>query len=136
MDVFWLGLIPTKIDKLIANNINRKEIFNFTPSQSACIAMETDLKEMWEEVKELLMAKAIGLHRIIGFISKNKEKEYREKFHLEKGTHKALKKEKKRKASVSVLTKEEKGKKCKRDQQGNVHQYKSSIDMISMQQKE
>jgi len=74
------------------------------------------------------MAKAIGLHRIIGFISKGKEKEYREKFHLDKGTHKALKKEKKRKASDSV-SKEDEGERYKRNRQENVQQLKPRIDI-------
>jgi len=37
------------------------------------------------------LAKAIGLYRIIGGISKNKEKEYRKKYNLDKGTFKEWK---------------------------------------------
>ena len=99
LDAFWLGLIPVKLNNIIRSSINRKQISSFTHIKNAYTAMETELEGRWLEINDLLMAKAIGLHRIIGFISKAKEKEYREKFQLGKGTYKALRKEKKRKAT-------------------------------------
>jgi len=68
--------------------------------------MESDLKDMWMEIKNLIMANAIGLHRIIGFISKVEEKVYREKINLDKGTYEAPKQEKKRKA-IATATEDE-----------------------------
>ena len=120
LDAFWLGLIPTNLEKVIISNINRGYLSQFTPMQTACIAMESDLKSMWMEIKDLIMAKAIGLHRIIGSISKSKEKEYRETFNLDKGTYKALNTEKKRKATATDIV--ESNKKQKMEQQGKDQQ--------------
>jgi len=128
LDAFWLGLIPSKLDVLISNNINRKRISEFIPLQTACIAMETELKDMWEEIKELIMAKAIGLHRIIGSISKNIEKSYREEFQLDKGTYKALRREKKQQAHLIVIKNEEE-KKCKGTQHSNEEQHNPSPEI-------
>jgi len=49
-------------------------------------------KEIWERVKELNLARTIGLHRIIGGISKEMEKEFRIKYEFNEGTFRAIKK--------------------------------------------
>jgi len=90
LDAYWLGLTPSSMDRLIQRASSSKNLFAFTPNKAACSAASADLLSTWNEVKDLLMAKAIGLHRIIGSISKEKEKNMRVKHNLNKGTYKEL----------------------------------------------
>jgi len=92
LDSFWLGLIPKSIDSIISAAFSPYNLLNFTPNLAACKTFHSDLKQSWNAIKDLIMAKAIGLHRIIGEISKDKEKEYRKKYDLDRGTFKELKK--------------------------------------------
>ena len=77
LDAFWLGMVPKSLDNIICNHIHKNRLLNFTQNIQACNAMAIDLTKAWSEVKELLMAKAIGLHRIINHISKLKETQFR-----------------------------------------------------------
>jgi len=52
---------------------------------------------IWDEVKELNIARAMGLHRITGEISKDMEKEFKKKFEISDGTYREMKKSLKRK---------------------------------------
>lgn len=60
LDAYWLGLTPSSIDCLIRRASSSKNLFAFTPNNEACSAASADLLSTWNEVKDLLMAKAIG----------------------------------------------------------------------------
>jgi len=60
-------------------NFNKERLLHFTPNSTTCIALAKDLGIAWSDIQDLIMAKAIGLHRIIGHISKAKEKCFRKK---------------------------------------------------------
>jgi len=77
LDAFWLGLIPNAINNIILEGISKNRLLGFTPDATTCVAMAKDLSQAWSEIQDLIMAKAIGLHRIIGQISKTKEKNFR-----------------------------------------------------------
>jgi len=87
LDVFWLGLTPTSIDRILKSNCSSLQFFNYCPDMTSCKAFSQECLSTWKEIKELIMAKAIGIHRIIGAISKEKEKNYRKKYKLIKGTY-------------------------------------------------
>jgi len=87
LDVFWLGLIPASFDHIITSHCNSSNLFLFTPNITACKALSNECLSTWREIKDLIMAKAIGIHRIVGTISKEKEKAYRKKYKLAKGTY-------------------------------------------------
>jgi len=87
IDVFWLGLTPITIDRIMKSNCNHLQFLQYSPDMALCKAFSDDCLSTWKEIKELLMAKAIGIHRIISTISKEKEKSYRKKYNLIKGTY-------------------------------------------------
>ena len=87
IDVFWLGLTPITIDRIMKSNCSHLQFLQYSPDVASCKAFSNDCLSTWTEIKELLMAKAIGIHRIISTISKEKEKSYRKKYNLIKGTY-------------------------------------------------
>ena len=93
LDAFWLGLIPDSINNIILKGINKNNLLRFTPDTTTCIATAKDLFQAWLEIQDLIMAKAIGLHRIIGQISKAKEKRFRKIEKLNNASQSSIAKE-------------------------------------------
>ena len=86
LDVLWMGLTPTSLDNILKSHCGYSRFLNYSPDVASCKALANECLSTWTEIKELIMAKAIGIHRIIGVISKNKEKIYRKTYNLTKGT--------------------------------------------------
>jgi len=87
IDVFWLGLIPTSIDRIIKSTCSHSHFLYHTPDIASCKVLSNDCLATWKELQDIIMAKAIGIHRIIGSIIKEKEKAYRKKYNMVKGTY-------------------------------------------------
>ena len=87
LDVFWLGLTPKTIDCIFKSSCRHSQFFLYTPDITACKAFSKECLTNWREIQDIIMAKAIGIHRIIGSISKEKEKAYRKKYNMAKGTY-------------------------------------------------
>ena len=87
LDIFWLGLIPSSMENIVKAHCNQTQFLRFTPNIPASKGFSNDCLSTWREIKDLIMAKAIGLHRIVGAISKKKEKYYRKEYNLVKGTY-------------------------------------------------
>jgi len=79
-------------EKIIIQSIT---LLQYTANIAACKSFSKELEQSWNAIKDLIMAKAIGLHCIIGEISKRKEKYYKIKYNLSKGTHREIKEERK-----------------------------------------
>jgi len=87
LDIFWLGLVPSSMENIVKAHCNQTQFLRFTPNIPASKGFSNDCLSTWREIKDLIMAKAIGLHRIVGAISKKKEKYYRKEYNLVKGTY-------------------------------------------------
>ena len=76
IDLPWLGLVPTFVDDILINactNLDR------TSRPAATVkAISKQLSGMWEEIKELMLGRAIGLHRVISSTGKVMEKFFEE----------------------------------------------------------
>jgi len=66
LNTFWLGLIPSAIQQTILENIKQDVLLKYTPDTATCKVYEAELQEQWNGIKDLIVAKATGLHRIIG----------------------------------------------------------------------
>ena len=100
LDAFWLGLVPARLDNVVKDYVNPYKLMQFTPEIAACKNINKELLESWNAIKDLLKAKAIGLHRIIGEISKRKEKAFKKVYEMSKGTFKEIKDERKQQKSI------------------------------------
>jgi len=87
LDAFWLGLTPTRLHKLLLTECNSHKFLPHCPDVASCKHTSNVCLSTWDEIQDLIMAKAIGIHRIVGTISKSKEKAYRKKFDIVKGTY-------------------------------------------------
>ena len=90
VDAPWLGLIPKKIDECIIHHIHHIEKRNIQKPNK--IQITKDLLMKWDLIKGLILGKAIGLHRITGIISSYIEKNLQNRYNLEKGTRREIKK--------------------------------------------
>ena len=81
IDAPWLGMIPCFLDNCIIRSCKKLDgtITHAETMQQIAIT----LLELWGEIKDLIMGKAIGLHRIIGTTGHTYEKEMT-KFHQTK----------------------------------------------------
>ena len=100
LDAFWLGMVPSRLDNIINSSLKPSQLLQFTSEFTACKRFSEELQESWNAIKDLIQAKAIGLHRIIGEISKRKEKEYKKVYELSKGTFREIREERKRQNSI------------------------------------
>ena len=103
LDAYWLGMVPLRVDQAMTSSFSPFELLRFTGNMATCKAFSNELKKSWNTIKDLLKAKAIGLHRIIGGLSKQKEESYKEKYHLSKGTYREINEERKKKNSEEQL---------------------------------
>ena len=82
------GIIPNLLEKEVSDM--SENIKNFNMCQESCRNIRKVYQTSWNEIKEINLAKVIGLHRIINDISKNLEAEFREKFKIQDNTHRAI----------------------------------------------
>jgi len=50
LDAFWLGLIPNSINNIFLESIHKKELSQYTPDTTACVAMARELNQAWSEI--------------------------------------------------------------------------------------
>ena len=87
----WLGLIPTFLDNIILQFCRSTR--SFIPHKETADVMEEDLIDSWKEIKDLIMGKAIAIHRIIGSTGTKLEKDWRKQFNIDIDSFKEIKKE-------------------------------------------
>jgi len=80
VDCIHMGIIPTKLDNLVDKLIHQSCSNTIDANTKKC--MENTLSKVWNDTKELAKGKFIGLHRIVGGISKEVEKTFRKKYDL------------------------------------------------------
>jgi len=81
VDCPWLGLTPISIDKIMLNlctNINA-----FIDHSRTAENLSIMLQQSWREIKNLIMGKAIGIHRVIGSTGKQFEKDWKKEFGID-----------------------------------------------------
>jgi len=67
IDATWLGLMPEIIDSIVKTNIKK---CNFYKIDREIASQKRDtIYHQWNEVKALIMGKAIGIHRILSTVS-------------------------------------------------------------------
>jgi len=91
LDCSWLGLIPKNIDDTIVNKCN--DINKHISHKESAEQISTYLHQSWKEIKNLIMGKAIGTHRIIGSTGTRLEKEWWKEFNIDINSIKKLKEE-------------------------------------------
>ena len=71
LDAFWLGMIPSFIDKIIQHRcMGNIEVCMDDKTRLHCT---TELTKIWNEIKGFILGRAIGIHRIITQISNDIE---------------------------------------------------------------
>lgn len=91
LNAYWLGLVPKAIQQIIFASFIQEILLQHTPDLAAYKAYGIDLKDQCESIQDLILAKVVGLHRIVGKSSKGIEQRYKKTFHLSKGTFKEQK---------------------------------------------
>jgi len=90
-DCTWLGLMPRTIDIILEDAC--MSVRNFIIHKETVTHISTHLRQSWLEIKNLIMGKAIGLHRIICSTGKSLEKIWRKEYNIDINTIKKLKQE-------------------------------------------
>jgi len=70
-----LGFASRALDKVVDSLVSRYRVFS--SDSIMCRTMEGNILSLWKEIKDINMARAMGLHSIIGDVSKNYEHKYR-----------------------------------------------------------
>jgi len=91
LDSPWLGLIPLSIDKIMMNLCTAIKIF--IPHHQTAESISIMLQQSWKEIKNLIMGKAIGIHRVIGSTGKQFEKDWKKEFSIDTNSIIKIKKE-------------------------------------------
>jgi len=89
VDCPWLGLIPISIDKIMVHHCNK--IRHFILHKESALPIVSDLIFSWNEIKNLIMGRAIGAHRVICSTGKRIEKAWRKEFNIDKNSIRKLK---------------------------------------------
>jgi len=84
-----LGVIPKQLDRVIYSLGENLHELEMDPTMIRTIY--AGYKTLWNEIKEINEARIMGLHKIIGIVSKEYEKTHRNKYNIEKGSRRALK---------------------------------------------
>jgi len=82
------GIIPAVLDTKIREM--GKKITRFNSCQESCRNIIIAYWSQWNEIKEVNLTRIIGLHRIIGNISKDYETQFRLKYQLDDNTKRKL----------------------------------------------
>jgi len=98
-DCPWLGLTPIFVDKAMLDTCY--SIHHFINHKESANILINSLKHSWKEIMNLIMGKAIGLHRIIGSTGTRLEKEWRKEFDIDINSISKTKKEIKKLSSQS-----------------------------------
>ena len=91
VDCPWLGLMPRQIDDILIAQCNKTR--NFVMHKETADTIVSSLTYSWNELKNLIMGRAIGAHRIICSTGKQIEGEWRKTFEIETNSIRKLKKE-------------------------------------------
>jgi len=91
VDSTCLGLIPIPLENIINSYCNH--IKQFIPHAETAMIQTTILTQSWNEIKNLIMGKVIGIHRIIGSTGKELEREWKEKYKIDINSVGRIKKE-------------------------------------------
>ena len=75
------GLIPTALERQVHNMI--KSAHSYIPCQLICKSISAALFTLWSEIKDINIKRIVGIHRIIGNISKSYESEHCLKYKIE-----------------------------------------------------
>jgi len=89
IDCPWLGLMPICVDTIIKNRCD--DICSFVMHKETAFSLTLNLQNSWSEIKNLIMGRAIGAHRIICSTGKRTEKEWRKEFEIDINSIKRLK---------------------------------------------
>ena len=100
-DCPWLGLTPTFVDKAMLECCF--SIHQFISHKESANVLINTLKHSWKEIMNLIMGKAIGLHKIIGSTGTRLEKEWRKEFDIDINSISKLKKEIKKLSSAGDM---------------------------------
>lgn len=84
-----LGIIPKNVEKEITKLA--KGLFNFELDINRRKTIIAGYWKKWNEIKEINIMRAIGLHRIVGNISNEYEKSFKEKYEMYEHTWKSIK---------------------------------------------
>ena len=111
IDCAWLGLTPKVVDTKMKTFCNK--VGHFVTHKETANALKDNLRHSWEEIKTLLMGRAIGLHRLICSTGNGIEKAWRKEFNVDINSFKKIKEEinpnetiklSKRKAKICIST--------------------------------
>jgi len=91
VDCPWLGLTPIQVDDIMKSTCDG--INKFLPHDGSANALSQYLHQSWKEIKNLIMGKAIGIHRLIGSVGSTLEKEWKKEFHIDINSIGKIKKE-------------------------------------------
>ena len=75
-----LGIVPREVDKRIKDMSNNLSIASF--DKKARILILDEYKERWKEIKDINVARIVGLHRIVGNVSAEFEKKFQRKYNI------------------------------------------------------
>ena len=71
-----LGIMPIELERVLKNMM--KGIHKFSYDNGWCDHVIETYKDQWAEIKEIIWAKLMGLHSIVGSISRKLETEFKE----------------------------------------------------------
>jgi len=100
VDCTWLGLMPQVIDNILKEQC--ENIKCVITHQETATHLYSSLYQSWQEIKNLIMGKAIGTHRIICSTGRRLEKTWRKKYNIDTNTITKLKRE----SNLAYVTKE------------------------------
>jgi len=81
VDCMHMGIIPRAFNDMISKYI--RMACNKLMNKEARVGLEKTLEGIWSDARELVKGKFIGLHRIVGGISKEVEKTFKRKYNLD-----------------------------------------------------
>jgi len=75
-----LGIVPRELDKQI--QAVSKNIYNLNCNREECQRTIEEYEDRWKEIKEIGIARTVGLHRITGIVSAEYEKAFAKQFNI------------------------------------------------------
>jgi len=83
------GLIPIALENQVQHMI--QSIHKYNPCQLSCNSISASFRCFWNEIKDLNIKRIIGLHRIIGLVSKEYEKSHGLQYKIDDNLMKKIK---------------------------------------------